>query len=404
MIKAVAPKSADILVLGGGPAGLTAALAMAQCGFSVICVEPNPPTAQSRDAMAMRTAAVLLPSIALLREIGVWDEVEPIATPLRTMTVIDGDAAGPQKTVPFQSKEIDQSDFGSTIAVEALRTALMARIRSPSVPSGVTVIESTARDIIRRDDDAITIMENGDLIKTALIIAADGRKSPAREQAGITVRTTRYNQTAITFLVTHDQAHNGESIEIYRTGGPFTFVPHHKIGDRDCSAVVWMESHAKANALMALSIDEFSQAATARSMNARGPLQLASERRCWPMQSMLADRFHAKRLALIAETAHIVPPIGAQGLNMSLKDVVALRQSICNAREAGKDIGSVEVLEHYTRRRWPDVAARVAGASLLNVAAIGAVRPLRDLRLGTLSAIHNIAPLRRFAMKFGLGG
>ncbi|HID67579.1 MAG TPA: UbiH/UbiF family hydroxylase, partial [Roseibacterium sp.] len=231
-------------------------------------------------------------------------------------------------------------------------------------------------------------------------IAADGRNSPVRGALGIKVKTTRYGQKALAFAVTHDHPHNNVSTEIHRSGGPFTLVPLPDHEGRPCSAIVWMERGPEAKRLAGLPEAAFEAEMTARSAGLYGALTLVSRRSIWPIISQVADRMAGERTALIAEAAHVVPPIGAQGLNMSLADIATLLE-IAEANHT--DPGAAEGLARYTRARHAEVKARVTGVDALNRASMADAQGLRDMRLRALNGLYSVAPVRRILMRAGLG-
>jgi 2-octaprenyl-6-methoxyphenol hydroxylase len=258
---------------------------------------------------------------------------------------------------------------------------------------------ATAR-LMTREAEALVSLSDGTRVAARLVVAADGRNSPMRDAAGITVRTTRYGQKALAFAVTHPVPHGNVSTEIHRSGGPFTLVP---LPDRDgkpCSAIVWMETGPEVARLAALPVAEFEAAMNERSCFTLGPLTLASRLTVWPIISQIADRMAGERVALIAEAAHVVPPIGAQGLNMSLAD---LRELLALAEADRAGLGSAGMLEAYHRKRHLEVQARVAGIDALNRASMMGAQGLRDLRAGALNALYSISPVRRTLMRAGLG-
>jgi 2-octaprenyl-6-methoxyphenol hydroxylase len=232
------------------------------------------------------------------------------------------------------------------------------------------------------------------------VIAADGRQSPVREAVGIKVSTTRYGQKALAFAVTHPIPHENVSTEIHRSGGPFTLVPLPDHEGRPSSAVVWMEEGAEAQRLFGLPQDAFEEEMNLRSCLLFGPLELASNRTIWPIISQLADEMAAERVALVAEAAHVVPPIGAQGLNMSLAD---MRVLLDLAQEDPARLGEWPMLERYAKKRHLEVMARVAGIDLLNRASMLRAQPLRDARAMGLNAIYSLPPVRKTLMQLGLG-
>ena len=391
----------DILVSGGGVAGLTAAAAFGAAGFSVLCVDPAPPvTDEAAEGADLRTTAFLQPSIPVLQAAGLWDRLAPHAMPLQVMRIVDAGGALPQPriTKDFDAADISDQPFGWNLPNWLLRREMVARLADmPGVTfrSGIATAGVTARD-----DAALVRLSDGTHLAARLLVAADGRHSGVRQALGIGARTIRYGQKAVVFAVTHPIPHENVSTEIHRSGGPFTLVP---LPDRDgqpASAVVWMERGPEAERLAALPVPEFEAAMSERSCHLFGPLSLATRRAVWPIISQLADRVTAPHVALIAEAAHVVPPIGAQGLNMSLAD---LRVLLDLAQQHRADLGSAPMLAAYARARHLDVHLRVAGIDLLNRASMLAPQPLRDIRAGLLNALYSVAPVRRTLMKAGLG-
>lgn len=384
----------DILIIGGGVAGLTATAAFAAAGFDTICVDRAPVAAGASDT---RTTAFLRPAVELLTEIGVWPKIAGEIAPLNLMRLIDagGEANEAREIADFDAGEIAEPPFGWNVANTAIRAALTERLAE--LPRAALAHETALEALTPRRDRMIARLSDGGTVGARLVVGADGRDSAVRRMAGIGVRRHSYAQKALVFTVVHDEPHLGLSTEIHRAGGPFTLVP---MPDRDGerrSSVVWMERAAEAARLADMPQAAFERAANERSLGVLGPLRLASGRQLWPMISLLADRLTAPRVALIAEAAHVVPPIGAQGLNMSLGDIALLRD-----RAQGGDPGLAEALAAY-QRRWPELAARVAGIGALNIAAMAEAQPLRDLRRAGLGLIARAAPLRRTAMRWGMG-
>ena len=254
--------------------------------------------------------------------------------------------------------------------------------------------------LLTRHADARVRLTDGTGVRARLVIAADGRGSPIRKAAGIDAKITRYGQKALAFAVTHPIPHGNVSTEIHRSGGPFTLVPLPDHDGMPSSAIVWMERGPEAQRLAALDPAAFEAEMTARSCHLFGPLSLASRRTIWPIISQVAARLSAERVALIAEAAHVVPPIGAQGLNMSLGDMRVLRDL---ALAAPDQLGDAAMLDRYHRKRHADIRTRVAGIDLLNRASMMEARPLRDARAMGLNAIYALAPVRKSLMQLGLG-
>lgn len=391
----------DIFISGGGVAGLAATIAFAQAGFTTLCADPAPPITEREEVGAdLRTTAFLQPAQAFLDRIGLWSAFAPHATPLQVMRIVDagGETAEPRATHDFNAADISDQPFGWNLPNWLLRREMVAHIAT--LPNATFLPGTGTAQVLTRQREARISLSDGTRVRAKLIIAADGRNSPVREALGIEATTTRYGQKALAFAVTHDAPHENISTEIHRTGGPFTLVP---LPDRDgkpCSAIVWMERGPEAARLHALPEDAFEAEMTARSAGLYGPLKLASRRTIWPIISQVADDMVGERTALVAEAAHVVPPIGAQGLNMSLADIATLLDIAVANRD---DPGAAEGLRKYARARHTEVKARVTGVDALNRASMADAQGLRDMRLQALNALYSVAPVRRLLMRAGLG-
>jgi 2-octaprenyl-6-methoxyphenol hydroxylase len=316
------------------------------------------------------------------------------------MRIVDagGERPVPRLTRDFTASDISDEPFGWNLPNWLLRREMTARLSElPNVDFRPGI--GTAA-VLTRNAEARVTLSDGRSVTARLLVAADGRDSPVRRALGIGVRTVRYGQKALAFAVTHDRPHDNISTEVHRSGGPFTLVPLPDHLGRPSSAVVWMESGGEIARLAALPVPEFEAAMTERSAGLYGPLQLASRLSVWPIISQTAARMAGERTALMAEAAHVVPPIGAQGLNMSLGDLACLIDLAC-ARPAA--LGEPDMLAAYERRRWPEVQMRAAGIDLLNRASMIEAQWLRDLRAGALDTLYALSPVRRTLMKAGLG-
>lgn len=354
----------DIVVAGGGVAGLATAARLAADHLSVTVVDPNGHGAESADN---RTTAFLMPAIESFRKAGVWEAMAPHATALEAMKIVDlgGTAPGHGVTRAFEAAEIGDVPFGYNIPNRVVRKALTDRI---AAAENVSLIDGCMVDgLVRRRRDVHARLSNGRVLEARLAVAADGRDSRLRDEAGITVRRWHYNQRALVFAVTHEAPHRNVSTEIHTIGGPLTLVPLPDSDGKPASAVVWLMPSERAAALMEGDDATLGTEITAASSGIFGPLTvIAGDRASWPIIGQLAGRFHAERLALVGEPAHVVPPTGAQGLNMSLADAEALTRLVVRAAGLGKDIGETAVLEAFNAERFPDVAARVASVDILN--------------------------------------
>ena len=391
----------DVLISGGGIAGLVAAVAFGSAGFSVICVDPAPPVTTMDQANAdLRTTAFLQPSRAFLDQIGLWPAFAPHAAELAIMRIVDaGGTEGEARLIrDFDSADISDLPFGWNLPNWLLSRELLRQINDLATVDFRAGTGTTT--LFTRIGEARVGLSDGSRIRCKLVIAADGRASPMREAAGIDVKTTRFGQKALAFAVTHPIPHQNISTEIHRSGGPFTLVP---LPDRDgmpCSAVVWMEDGPTAQDLAALEVAAFEEALNLRSCLLYGPLKLASRRTVWPIIAQHAQALTGQRLALVAEAAHVLPPIGAQGLNMSLADIATLREL---AIATPDQIGSADMLAKFEATRLPDIRLRIAGITALNRASMQGSQAFMDLRAAGLQTLYGIPGLRKSIMQLGLG-
>ncbi len=389
----------DIVVSGGGIAGMTAAAGFAAQGFSVACVDPAPPiTSEAATGADMRSTALMQPSVDLLRSVGLWQRLVPHAAPLQMMRIIEADGPGARIQRDFDAADISDAPFGWNLPNWLIRRELEAHLTGlagASFRPGVAT-----HTVLTREGEARVTLTDGARLRARLLVAADGRASPVRQALGIGVRKTSYGQKALAFSVTHPLPHDNVSTEVHRSGGPFTLVPLPDRNGTPASAIVWMERGPEAERLATLAVPEFEAALLERSCGILGPLTLVTGRALWPMFSQIAERFHGQRTALMAEAAHVVPPIGAQGLNISLADLACL---LALAERDRFSVGSQAMLAAYHRRRWPEVAARIAGIDALNRASMPGTRWARKMRAGALAAMFALAPVRRGLMQAGLG-
>ena len=390
----------DVFVAGAGLAGSIAALSYAKAGRTVLIADPV--NYDSKSNFDYRTTAYLQPSKLFLEKIGVWAAIQNSAVPLEIMKIIDasgGTHPGEIKTEKdFKSSDISELPFGWNVQNSFMRKSLKDLL---VLHNNCKIINAeSVVDFLSRDDIAYVKLSSGKSIKAKLVIAADGRNSILRKKAGISVKTHRFGQKALAFAVTHPTPHNNISTEIHRSGGPFTFVPLPDHDGKPSSAIVWMERGEKAKNLMDLETKKFESEMTERSCNVLGPLKLASKRSLWPIISQIADSIYSQRLALIGETAHVVPPIGAQGLNMSLADIKVLSDL---DEKYSNDLGSAHTLKKYQNSRIADIRQRVFGVSALNQISISQNKAVQNVRAFGLEKLFQLPVIKNSAMKLGMG-
>ncbi|WP_313526940.1 UbiH/UbiF family hydroxylase [Shinella sp.] len=379
-------KEFDIAIVGAGLAGSLAALAFADSGRSVALIAPPARTGDGR------TTALMDQSIAFLKVLGLWDDIAPHAAALETMQILDGTVrllrAPP---VAFRSGEVGLAAFGYNIPNAPFIDVLDARIAADGnilrLPNGVTAATAFENGVELALDD-------GERVLARLVVGADGRKSKIRESAGIGIRSWSYPQAALVLNFSHDRPHGNVSTEFHTESGPFTQVP--LPGRR--SSLVWVLPPKEAARLRDLPDAALSHAVETRMQSMLGKVIVEGGAQSFPLSGMTADRFGKGRIALIGEAAHAFPPIGAQGLNLSLRDIMALKELLQMTEPAGYDgIG-----ERFDRKRQADVRSRTVSVDLLNRSLLSDFLPVQFLRSAGLHLLSALGPLRSIVMREGI--
>ncbi|MGM4885997.1 UbiH/UbiF family hydroxylase [Tardiphaga sp. 20_F10_N6_6] len=380
----------DVAVVGGGPAGLAAALALAETGARTALVARRVPYGDNR------TTALLGGSIAFLESLDVWRRSADKAAALTTMRLVDDTGRlirAPE--VKFVCSEIGLETFGYNIENRELMIALEARA-------------AELTNLIRIDDEADTVtpdemqvqvrMRQGQVLVARLIVGADGRQSLCREAAGISVKRRALDQTALTFNIAHSRPHKNMSTEFHTPAGPCVFVP--LPGNR--SSVVWVNKPRDAERLMALSNEALSDAAEKQSHSILGRVQVEPGRHTFPLAIEQPAQLAKNRIVLVGEAAHVVPPIGAQGLNLGLRDAGDIADVVRDAGMNGADIGAAPVLARFEQIRRSDISSRTFAIDMANSSLLSDLLPMQVIRAAGMHAMGSIGPLRRLAMREGL--
>jgi 2-octaprenyl-6-methoxyphenol hydroxylase len=380
----------DVVVVGGGPTGLAAAIALAQSGARAALIARRAPYTDNR------TTALLGGSVDFLQGLEVWPRCKDKAAELRVMRLVDDTGRlirAPE--VRFSCEEIGLDVFGYNIENRHLVSALE---ECAAAFSNLTRFDDEAA-AISPDDEMVAIrLANGGSLSAHLAIGADGRQSLCREAAGIAVRRRELNQAALTFNVSHSRPHRNVSTEFHTPRGPCVFVP--LPGDR-CS-VVWVSAPKEAERLISLSDEELSQAAETQSHSILGRLEVEPGRHLFPLAIERPRQFARARIALVGEAAHVLPPIGAQGLNMGLRDAADIADVVRDALASGEDPGAPAALNRYASARRADVVSRTFAIDIANRSLLSAILPMQSLRAAGLHLIGSFGPLRRLAMREGL--
>jgi 2-octaprenyl-6-methoxyphenol hydroxylase len=385
---------AQIAVVGAGLTGLAAAAALCQDGFDVVLAAP---AFDAASAVAdTRSSAVLPPSVQLLENLDVWQACARQSAPLLGARLIDdrgGFLRAPE--VLFEAREIGQPNLGANVPNAALSAAFNAKLAGASrlrwlATTGVAAVEPS--------DAAVDLrLAEGGRIRAGLVVAADGRHSIVRGAAAIPVRTWDYPQAALASSFCHTRPHAGITTELHRRAGPLTTVPLPGLA----SSLVWVEAPDEAARLARLSEAGFKGLLEHRLQGFLGAIESVGPRALFPLRGLSAAQMTAHRIALVGEAAHVLPPIGAQGLNLGLRDVATLSDCVAEARATGRDIGGPETLRAYAQARAVDVTSRTALVDLLNRSLLTDFLPAQALRGVGLQLLARSGTLRRLAIRGG---
>ena len=383
-------ESPDVIVVGGGPAGLTTAVTLAEGGLNTVLVGKRPAKSDNR------AIALLAGSVTALETLGVWPLCEQTAAPLKILRIVDDTGRlwhAPE--VKFTADEIDLDAFGYTIENRHLIAALEQKGRELPM---LRIIDDEVVSVVPASGAVTVSLKSAETLHAPLAIGADGRRSMCRAAAGITLDERSYPQIALTVSVRHSRPHHDTSTEFHTASGPFTLVP---LPDNR-SGLVWVLDPSDADQLADLDNSELADEIEHASHSILGKIEVEPGRGLFPLHVATARRFADKRIALVGEAAHVVPPIGAQGLNLGLRDAATIGELAAAAHRGGREIGSADMLSHYNRMRRVDIGSRTLAIDLLNRTLLSDFLPAQALRGIGLYLIDNIGPLRRALMREGI--
>jgi 2-octaprenyl-6-methoxyphenol hydroxylase len=379
--------TAEVAVVGGGPIGLVSAIAIATAGVDTVLIAPDADDDH-------RTTALLAGSVTALATLGVWDGCLRHAAPLTSIRIIDDTRRllrAPE--VMFTAAEIGLDAFGYNVENRHLLRALQDRA------TVLNIRRITAPALAVDSDQAgATIKLAGGERRVRLVVGADGHHSLCRAAAGIATHRHAYPQTALTLNLAHARPHEGRATEFHTEHGPFTLVP--LPGRR--SSLVCVLAPERAAALFAMDDAELAVEIERRAHSLLGKINIEPGRGLFALVIETARTLARERIALVGEAAHVVPPIGAQGLNLGLRDAATLAEIVADARRQGAEVGSAAVLARYERQRRADVTARTIAVDLLNRSLLTDFLPMHGARGLSLFLADRIGPLRRALMREGV--
>lgn len=376
-------KNYEVLVVGGGLAGMSAALACYNAGMNVAIIAKKPTKNDGR------TTALFMPSVEFLDELGVWDKIKSQTAALKTMRILDStNRLIRSRPASFPSSEIGLEAFGYNFPNHPLLISIYEKMAE----TDIKVIENLAVDYTEDEVHGIVTLDNGEHVCAQHILASDGRNSLIRQKVKITAKTWGYHQKAIVLTFAHKFSHQNISTEFHTEKGPFTQVP--LPGKR--SSLVWAIKEDEEQHFMNLPNHELNTLVEQGLHSTLGPVKIDSDLQCFPLSSLIATRFGKGHVMLIGEAAHAFPPIGAQGLNLGLRDVMTAVDCMLAHHHA-----PIKASDNYDRKRRADVHTRTFGIDMFNRTLLTSFLPVQLIRSGAISALSSIAPLRQFVMRQG---
>ncbi|MEM1379942.1 MAG: UbiH/UbiF/VisC/COQ6 family ubiquinone biosynthesis hydroxylase [Pseudomonadota bacterium] len=395
----------DVCVVGAGMAGRLMALALRHQGLSVVLADRAEPTVPVTDG---RTTALAYASVRLVKRLGVWGTLEPKAEPITDILVSNGD---PRDRFRPGGLTGGQLHFPATLLAEGPKPQnepalgyivenkdLIAAFQEAGDKAGVEGrfgAAVTSYAAASGDGAGRLTLASGEVIRTRLLVACDGKNSPLRGQVRLPTLNWGYPQTGIVFNIAHERPHNGVAHEVFYPDGPFAILP---MRDNQCS-IVWTQNKKSAQSFMALSDEAFLEAARERIGDHLGAFTLASPRQSYPLFLVYAPTLTAERFALAGDAAHGIHPIAGQGFNLAVKDIAVLADVLAEAQAAGLDVGHGSVLQRYDRWRRFDGASMVMGTDVLNRLFSNSFGPLKHIRGLGLGVVQRSDAARRMFMR-----
>lgn len=399
------PGEAEVLIVGGGLVGLSLGIALAGAGVRTVVIDRADPARLASAPYDGRSSAIARGSAQVLTGLGLWPGLADGAQPILDIRVSDGRigyGAAPFFLHYAHADAGGGGPLGYIIENRIIRRALYAR--AAELPKLSLLAPAGIAELVRAGHAVEARFDSGDTLRAQLAVAANGRDSALRREAGIKTTAWDYPQCGIVATIHHDKPHHGVAHEHFLPAGPFAMLPMADSSEGEHrSSLVWTERRDLVPAMMKLSAEDFSGELLRRFGTSLGHLREVGGRWSYPLSLMLAERIVDHRLALIGDAAHVIHPIAGQGLNLGLRDAAALAETLVDARRLGLDLGNAQVLAGYPRWRRFDTLTLLAvtdGLNRLFSNDIGPLRLIRDLGLGT---VNRLPPLKRLFMRHAMG-
>ncbi len=391
----------ETLIIGGGLVGATQAVALAMSGVDVCVIDQLSPQSFLNAGFDGRTSAIASATQRILQKIRVWEKLGPGPAPIKDIRVTDGASLF---FLHYNHQDLGDDPFGYIVENRHMRQALM--IRLAELPNVQFIAPAKVQTLVRSSNTAEAHLEDGRIIRAQLIIAAEGRCSPTRDDAGIRLTQWSYKQTAIVCSVNMEYSHNFIAHEHFLPAGPFAILPlngegHNCLGKR--ASIVWTEREDLARIIVGLDEDEFKFEFDQRFGDFLGKTKIVGPRWSYPLSLQFAESCTSQRLALIGDASHGMHPIAGQGLNMGLRDVAALTEVVESAKAANTDLGAANLLENYERWRRLDNTLMLVATDLLNRLFSNNIMPIKLARDLGLATVNNMPSLKKIFMLHAMG-
>lgn len=390
--------SYDIIIVGGGLAGLTLSCLLGTHGFSVLCLDREKLPKTLRADFDGRTTAISYGSHLVMQEAGLWNELEKLSCPIEHIKILDGNSP---VLLNFLSEEVEGRAFGHIVENRDLRAQLHTRISKLKNVTHISDVKVTAIDTNFKSADVST--KDGQKFLASLVVGADGRHSALRKFLKIPTHGWEYGQTAIVACIEHQHPHNNVAIEHFRKEGPFAVLPMKDQKNKHYSALVWTVHGKEAQELLKMDEDIFNIALTARFPAEYGDVKVFGQRFSYPLSLQHAHDYTGERTILIAEAAHAMHPIAGQGLNMGMRDIKALSDILLEARDKNEDLGNETLLKKFQSSRHFDNTMMMAATDGLNKLFSNSLPLIAPLRRLGVAMVNHIPPAKKFFMNQAMG-